>query len=72
MSRPFFKKSIYELETALSENSADQAFLEVLHSELLRRSTERARKLRVRVEALIANKPKRVLAFSSQGVCMGF
>jgi hypothetical protein len=45
MSRPYFSKSIEELETAFDQRRGDPEFLKVLIAELSIRTTQRARKL---------------------------
>src|SRR5690606_7144613 len=59
VSRPFFNKSIHQLEAVLSENRTDPEFLKVLQDELSYRSTDRAKKLKSHVDALLMEQPEK-------------
>lgn len=50
-SRPFFNKSIVELETAYKNNNADESFCRTLLSELGHRTTQRAQMLKNKIVA---------------------
>ena len=59
MSRPLISKSIFDLESAFSTSAGDLAFLQILEDELSHRSTKRAKRLKARVDALLARRMKK-------------
>ena len=61
MERPFFNSSIEMLEAELNQQAGNHVGLETLLAELSHRSTERAKKLRSRVEAALGHASQRAL-----------
>src|SRR5438477_13079656 len=53
--RPFFSKSIAELEAQFEERQGEASFLRALLDELARRTTQRAAKLRERAATALAS-----------------
>ena len=51
MQRPYFKKSIKELEALFAQSDRDPTILDLLKSELRHRSTQRAQALAKKVSA---------------------
>jgi hypothetical protein len=56
MQRPFFNESIVKLEAYFEDKKGDQSFLAQLETELSHRSTERAQKLKAKVQKAIESK----------------
>lgn len=66
MNRPFFNDSIIKLEASFEERKSDLAFLKLLAEELSFRSSERAKKLNIRVTNLLQSSDHRVQTGQSQ------